>query len=173
MQGLADLFEAMTNGLRQDRENLNNLDDYANGDTGDNMVYNFETITGALRQMEGQPVTVDQALNHASEVLREQGRGGTAPIYATGLAQAAQNLKGKESFGLDDLIGLLGGLMSGAANAQPQAPNQAQPEEQPAQPTAQTPGLGGLLDGLVPGITTFMQSRNAGESTIESLFKGF
>lgn len=157
IKSLTDLFEDITQGLAQDRDTLNGLDDVGDGDAGDNMVNNFSTITNALRQVEDQDVTVDQALNHASQVLRQQGHGPTAPMYANGLVQAANNLQGKKSFGLDDITGLLGGLLGGVQQT----------------PGIQPQGKGGLLDGLLPGVMGFMQLRNAGKSTIEALLGGF
>src|SRR6186997_3278808 len=100
---LTDLFAAMTNSLRNDRETLNALDNHGDGDAGDNMVANFETITNALRQSDTKNTTVDQALNHASQVLMQQGKGATAPIYASGLRAAATELQGKTSFGIEDI----------------------------------------------------------------------
>ncbi|HYF64102.1 MAG TPA: DAK2 domain-containing protein [Herpetosiphonaceae bacterium] len=157
VNSLTDLFEDITRGLEQDRHALNGLDDVGDGDAGDNMVANFATITNALRQVEGQNVTVDQALNHASDVLRQEGKGPTAAMYANGLTQAASNLQGKTGFSLNDLTGLLGGLLGGVKQT----------------PGVREEGQGGLLDGLVPGITAFMESRNAGRSTIESLLSAF
>ncbi len=156
---LTDLFASMKQSLEQDRDVLNDLDGegVGDGDAGDNMVANFETITNALRQAESRGVGPDQALTFASQVLQEQGKGATAPVYASGLRQAASNLEGKTSFGLDDIGGLLSGLLGGAQQA----------------PGVQNQGGGGLLDGLLPGVMSFMQSRNAGKSTIEALLSGF
>ncbi len=156
LTALTDLFADMTARLKEDRDSLNGLDGQGDGDTGDNMVANFETITSALRQVQDQNVTVDQALNHASQVLREQGKGATAPIYANGLQAAAQDMQGKTSFGIDDIQDLLGGLLKGAQ---------------------QTPGVeqggGGLLDALLPGVTTFLEARRNGGSVLEALMQGF
>ena len=117
---LTDLFASMKQSLEQDRDVLNDLDGegVGDGDAGDNMVANFETITNALRQAESRGVGPDQALTFASQVLQEQGKGATAPVYASGLRQAASNLEGKTSFGLDDIGGLLSGLLGGAQQAQ-------------------------------------------------------
>ena len=157
VNSLTDLFEDITRGLEQDKDTLNALDDVSDGDAGDNMVNNFSTITNALRQVEGQNVTVDQALTHASKVLRQEGHGPTAQMYANGLLQAAEQagqvVEAEAGFALEVAGGLLGGVQQ--------------------TPGVREEGQGGLLDGLVPGITAFMQSRNAGRSTIESLLSGF
>jgi hypothetical protein len=156
---LTELFDSMKRSLEQDRDVLNDLDGdgVGDGDTGDNMVANFETITNALREADTRGAPVDQALTYASQVLQEQGKGSTAPIYASGLREAASNLQGKTSFGLDDIGGLLSGLLGGAQQA----------------PGVKNQGGGGILDGLLPGVMSFMQARNAGKSTIEALLSGF
>lgn len=152
---LTDLFEELTNSLRNDREMLNNLDNDYDGDAGDNMVDNFATITRALRESEGSVSTVDQALRYASDALQKDGKGAMAPLYAQGLVQAASNLEGKSSFSLNDLQGLLGGLLSGAQQA------------------GGGQKSGGMFDSLLPGITTFLQSRKNGASVLEALMQGF
>lgn len=153
---LADVFESITQNMRQDQQMLNALDDDGDGDAGDNMVANMDTIAQALRQVEGRDMTVDQMLQYAGQTLRQQGKGATAPLYANGLDQAARNLAGKQSFSLEDLAGLLSGLAQGIQN---------------------TPGVkqgeGGLLDGLIPGVTAFLESRKGGKSMIEALLAAF
>ncbi|KPL88140.1 DAK2 domain-containing protein [Herpetosiphon geysericola] len=155
-KALTDLFAEITNNLADERDSLNALDGVGDGDAGDNMVSNFETITKTLRQNEGQG-SVDKALRAASHALRTSGKGPTAPMYANGLDQAANDLAGKTSFGVNDIMKLLGGLLGGVQNT----------------PGVKQQGEGGILDGLVPGVTTFMQSRNNGKSTLEALMDGY
>ncbi|WP_110520007.1 DAK2 domain-containing protein [Herpetosiphon llansteffanensis] len=155
-KALTDLFAEITNNLADERDSLNALDGVGDGDAGDNMVSNFETITNTLRQNEGQG-SVDNALRAASHALRTSGKGPTAPMYANGLDQAANDLAGKTSFGVNDIMKLLGGLLGGVQNT----------------PGVKQQGEGGILDGLVPGVTTFMQSRNNGKSTLEALMDGY
>ncbi|MCA0353746.1 MAG: dihydroxyacetone kinase subunit L [Chloroflexi bacterium] len=155
-KALTDLFAEMTRNLADERDSLNALDGVGDGDAGDNMLSNFETITNTLRQNEGQG-SVDQALRAASKALRTSGKGPTAPMYANGLDQAAKDLEGKTSFGVNDIVKLLGGLLGGVQNT----------------PGVKQQGEGGILDGLVPGVTTFMQARNNGKSTLEALMDGY
>src|SRR5437764_4523657 len=116
---LVDLFSAITQNLQQDRQHLNQLDS-GDGDTGDNMAANFQLVTDTLSQFvqqAGPQADVGVALQQASQVLRQQGQGATAPIYAQGLANAAQRLQGKTTFSIEDLLPLLQGLLQGAQQA--------------------------------------------------------
>ena len=154
---LTELFADITRGLNEDRDSLNALDQAHNGNAGDNMVFNFETITDALRQADQQNAPVDQALNFASQMLRQSGKGKTAEMYANGLAEAANSFQGKQNFGIGDIATLLNGLLGGVQNT----------------PGVRSQGGGGMLDGLLPGVMGFMQSKNSGGSLLESLFKGY
>ncbi|MCX7791719.1 MAG: dihydroxyacetone kinase subunit L [Chloroflexaceae bacterium] len=151
-QSLVALFEAMTQNLERDRDNLNQLDRDDN-DTGDNMVANFRLVTATLQQeinREGE-TDLGVALGQAAQTLRSEGRGGTAGIYADGLAEAANRLSGKSSFTLDDLLPLLEGLARGA------------------QQSGRQPGEGSLLDVLLPAIGSYSQAKRAGQSDLEAM----
>lgn len=153
---LVALFSAMTQNLQQDRADLNRLD-RGDGDAGDNMAANFQIVTDTLSsaiQQGGQQADVGAALRQAAEALKHQGQGATAPIYAQGIADAAQRLQGKSSFSIDDLLPLLQGLLSGSQQA-----------------SGMQPGQGSLIDVLLPGVMTYMQSKQAGDSDLQAILK--
>jgi dihydroxyacetone kinase len=91
-------------------------------------------------------------LQQAAQTLRQQGRGATAPIYAQGLEEASQRLKGRSGFTLDDLLPLLEGLMRGSQQA-----------------SGMLQGQGSMLDVLLPGILAYMQAKQAGQSDTQAL----
>lgn len=158
-ESLVAIFQAITNNLQQDREDINELDK-DDKDTGDNMVANFELVTRVLQQAlqsqegaAGQP-DVGAALRAAAAELLAQGKGATAPIYARGLDNAGEKLGGKTDFNLSDLAPLLESLLGGA--------KQAGAEEE---------GKGGLLDVLSPGISSYLEARNEGASEVEAVLE--
>jgi phosphoenolpyruvate---glycerone phosphotransferase subunit DhaL len=153
---LVALFDAMTQNIQQDREHLNKLD-RSDGDAGDNMAANFQLVTDTLAQtiqQAGPNADVGIALRQASQALQQQGKGATAPIYAQGLADAAQRLQGKTGFTIDDLLPLLQGLLTGTQQA-----------------SGAPQGQGSLLDTLLPGIMAYMQAKQAGDSDTQALLK--
>ncbi|NJN19280.1 MAG: dihydroxyacetone kinase subunit L [Oscillochloris sp.] len=153
-QSLVALFEAITRNLETDREQINQLD-RDDGDTGDNMAANFRLVTNTLSQTvqrQGEQADLGAALAQASQVLRNDGRGATAPMYAEGLGDAAQRLSGKQSFQLEDLIPLLEGLSGGVQRAQ-----------------GGKPGEGSLLDVLIPGALTYLHGKRDGQSELEAI----
>lgn len=152
-RSLVAIFEAITQNLEQDREDLNQLD-RDDQDTGDNMVRNFRLVTESLQQQVGQGDAVDvgAALGQAAQVLRDDGQGATAPLYAQGLDEAANRLRGQSSFSLDDLLPLLEGLLGGVQQA---GGNQS--------------GQGSLLDVLLPAIGSYSQARRNGQGDLEAV----
>jgi hypothetical protein len=151
-RSLVAIFEAITQNLEQDRDDINQLDRDDN-DTGDNMVGNFRLVTETLQKQIGGSASPDvgAALSQAAQVLREGGRGATAPIYAQGLDEAATRLKGQSSFSLEDLLPLLEGLLGGAQQAGAQQ------------------GQGGLLDVLLPAVLGYAQAKRNGQSEMEAI----
>ena len=141
---LADLFGSISNQLQNDRNQINAVD--SNGNHGDNIAQNFQLVANTLRAERNQDAPAQ--LRRAASVLQQQGKGGTADIYAGGLLEAAQRLQGKDGIGLDDILpflqGLLGGVQ-GRTNAQA--------------------GQGTLLDTLLPAVTSFANARNNGQDT--------
>ncbi|MDH3944665.1 MAG: hypothetical protein OEV06_11280 [Anaerolineae bacterium] len=130
---LISLFGTVTDSLRGKQTELNKADDY-NQNHGDNMVEIFEVITQAMREKKNAD-PADQ-LEYASQILRKKSQSGSAQLYSSGLAQAAQQFVGKQVTSGNALT-LIQSLMGGG-----QAPP---PVEEPANP------LGSLLSGLVGG----------------------
>lgn len=152
-RSLVAVFEAITQNLEQDRDDINQLD-RDDHDTGDNMARNFRLVTESLQKQVGQgdQADVGALLGQAAQVLRDDGKGATAPIYAKGLEEAATKLKGQSSFGLDDLLPLLEGLLGGA--------QQAGGAQQ---------GQGSLLDVLIPAIGSYSRAKRGGQGDLEAI----
>ena len=152
-RSLVAVFEAITQNLEQDRHDINQLD-RDDHDTGDNMANNFRLVTETLQKQVGQggqQVDVGAALGQAAQVLRDDGKGATASIYAQGLQEAAGKLQGQSSFSLTDLLPLLEGLLGGAQQA------------------GATKGQGGLLDVLLPAIGSYSQAKRGGQGDLEAI----
>lgn len=151
---LVDLFNAMTQSVEQDRAHLNHLD-RDDGDVGDNAVANFGMVTNALSQALNQnngQADVGEALQQAASILRSQGQGATAPIYAQGLEEAGRKLEGRNDFGIEDLLPLLEGLLRGSQQA-----------------SGTQAGDGSLLDVLLPAVMAYMQSKQSGATDVQAL----
>jgi dihydroxyacetone kinase-like protein len=155
-RSLVAVFEAITSNLEQDRDDINQLD-RDDHDTGDNMVANFRLVTETLQKQIGEAESADVglALGQAAQVLRDNGRGATAPIYASGLDEAAQKLRGQSSFALEDLLPLLEGLLGGAQRAGAGQGEQA--------------GQGSLLDVLLPAIGSYSRAKRDGQGDLEAI----
>jgi dihydroxyacetone kinase-like protein len=155
-RSLVAVFEAITSNLEQDRDDINQLD-RDDHDTGDNMVANFRLVTETLQKQIGQSETADVgvALGQAAQVLRDNGRGATASIYASGLNEAAQKLSGQSSFSMSDLLPLLEGLLGGAQQAGAGQGSQA--------------GQGSLLDVLLPAIGSYSRAKRDGQGDMEAI----
>jgi dihydroxyacetone kinase-like protein len=153
---LVAIFEAITQNIERDQQTLNKLD-RDDGDSGDNMVHNFRLVTSTLRKATGQGGQADigAALGQAAQVLRDDGKGATAPIYASGFQDAASELSGKSSFSLDDLMPLLQALLGGMQKA-----NSAKP------------GEGSMLDAILPGVMGYMEAKQSGQSEMEAILSG-
>ena len=92
---LSQVFESVVGQLRNDRSELNALDQAGgNGNHGDNIVTNFEMVANALRGQSGQDAGTQ--LRQAADVLQNNGRGSTAGLYAQGLREAAQQVQGRQ-----------------------------------------------------------------------------
>jgi len=146
---LAELFGSIAQELETDRSYLNGLDG-RNKNAGDNMARNFRIVSEALSHQRGQGDDRD-ALMQAAQVLREEGRGKTASLYASGLQQAASNLP-QGSLTIDDLLPLLEGLLGGVQQA-----------------SGAQQGQGTLLDALIPGVLGYMQAKQRGASEMEAI----
>lgn len=146
---LSELFGSIAQEMQTDRHYLNGLDS-RNRNAGDNMAKNFQIISDALAQQQGK-VDDRDALTQAAEVLREQGQGKTASLYANGLEQAALSLP-TGSLSMDDILPLLEGLLRGVQQA-----------------SGARQGQGTLLDALIPGVLGYMQAKQQGASDMEAI----
>ncbi len=175
---LASVFQTVTKSLLENQQALNQADDH-NHDHGDNMVSTFETITKSLQSKKSAPDAA--ALAFAAKQLSKKGSGGSSKLYAQGLAQAAQQFKGKQ-VDPSSALQLLQTLI-GAGQAQPSASRSTSGDM-----------LGALLGGLTGGGTgsqgpaaspdsgldagdllnagmAFLQSRQGGGSNAEALLQ--
>lgn len=173
---LAQIFQSVTQALGQNKQDLNQLDEY-NQDHGDHMVDTFQTITNALQEKQGDSPA--NALSYASKMLKQNANSGSGKLYAQGLEQAAQQVQG-QNVDPQMAMQLLQTLIGGGT-----------PAAQPQQPTQQQSGgllgslLGGLLGGgqnqqgglsdgldmgdLVTAGMAFMQSKQQGDSNLEAI----
>src|SRR5687768_6771226 len=112
---LSKLWQTVAGSAAEDRPYLNELDDIGDGDAGDNYQANMQLISDTLaRRLATPQADVGQALLGAAQAMQSQGKGATAPVYAAGLADAAQRLMGRTGLTVDDLLPLLEGLLQGA-----------------------------------------------------------
>jgi hypothetical protein len=114
---LSSLFGAATQALAKNQTGLNQAD-AENHNHGDNMVQTFSLITEALASKQGKPPA--QQLQYASKVVAKNASSGSAQVYAQGLAQAAQQFRGKSKMTPDGAMTLIQTLLGGgqAAGAQ-------------------------------------------------------
>jgi hypothetical protein len=166
---LGTLFQAVSGNLAEHQADLNQADDY-NRNHGDNMVEIFGAINEAIRAKSGKKPA--EQLAYASELVAQRSQSGSAKIYASGLSQAARQIKGK-SITPDKipalLEALLGGLASGGlagqAGANPMGDllgsllgGAAGGQGPVAQPSGSAGDLlGSLLGGAAGGQTTASQ----------------
>jgi hypothetical protein len=175
---LAELFGAALKSVTAHRQEINDLDGY-NGNHGDNMVENVQMIVDALQRKQTAPPA--DALEYASGVLQENGRGGTSQYYAKGLGQAAEQVRGHDSLDQNDVMSvvesILGAIPSQRQQEQPQAGGsvleQVLEMARGGQPQAgaQDDGLdlGDVLSALLPAGLAFLQAKQAGADTAEAL----
>lgn len=150
---LAQLWKTIAGNAAEDRSYLNDLDDIGNGNAGDNYQSNMQLVANTLEhELQGGQGDVGRALLAAAERLRSNGRGATAPVYASGLADAGQRLLGRTGLSAADLLPLLEGLLNGAQGS-----------------SAIPQGGGGLLDALVPGVLGYLGAKQRGASDMEAL----
>lgn len=179
---LASIFQAVSKTLVENQKTLNQADE-RNGDHGDNMVKTFQAITSALQEKESS--SNDAALAYAAKQLSQNTTSGSGQLYAQGLAQAANQMKGKEldsqaamqllqtligggqspqqpaqATGGDALDALLGGLMGGGQTQQPQ------------QSSGSGDMLGALLGGLAGSAQPQQQSQQGSGDVLGGLLGG-
>ena len=116
---LLTMFKAASRSLKQNKEALNQADDY-NHNHGDNMVAIFRVITRAM-EAKKDASAADQ-LEYASQLLRQNPTSGSAVAYSEGLERAAQKFQGKQVTP-DSAVELISALMgAGSGQAQSSSP---------------------------------------------------
>ncbi|MHB8856941.1 MAG: hypothetical protein ACYC6K_10025 [Bellilinea sp.] len=116
---LVAMFKAASRSLKQNKEALNQADDY-NHNHGDNMVAIFRVITRAM-EAKKDASAADQ-LEYASQLLRQNPTSGSAVAYSEGLERAAQKFQGKQVTP-DSAVELISALMgAGSGQAQSSSP---------------------------------------------------
>jgi hypothetical protein len=168
---LSALFGAAAQALAANQGLLNEADGQ-NGNHGDNMVNAFNMITQALAEQRG--ANPAQQLNHASQYLAQNGKGGSAQAYAQGLAQASQQFHGQQSVNSDNAMMLVQSLLGGG---QPPAQSQGggtdllgsllgavTQTQQPQQPQNDGLDVGDLLNAGM----AFMNAKNQGQDNLQA-----
>ena len=172
---LASIFGVALKALKSNRQDINQLDGY-NGNHGDNMVENMGIITQAIQAKRSEAPS--DALQYASQVLQEQGKGGSSQYYAQGLSQAADQFQGQDQLSQGDIMPLLNAILGAVPSES--APQQSQTagnvleqmmglasQPQP-QPKADGADVGGLLKTLLPAGMAFLQAKASGADTMSA-----
>lgn len=107
-RGLASLFQAVGDVLRQNRQAFNQADP-VNGNHGDHMVEVFEIAARAAAERSGADVA--EAMEHAARLLVTRTDNGSAQVYAHGLDQMSRQLR-RYNLTLDDLLVYVQGALS-------------------------------------------------------------
>jgi len=141
---LTKVFSEVTKTLKANKQDLNTADTY-NKDHGTNMVKTFSTITKALNEKKG--AEQEEALAYAAQVLSKKTASSSSQLYAKGLQQAAQQVRGK-NIDANTGVQLLQALLSAG-----QTPNQSTPQS----------GAGDLLSSLLGGVQNSSQSGGMGD----------
>jgi len=162
---LVSVFSDVTKTLKANKETLNQADVY-NKDHGTNMVKTFSTITNALKQKKGSDQ--GEALAYAAELLSQKSKSSSSQLYAQGLQQASQQVRGKSidaQTGLQLLQTLLG---AGQASTQAPAPQSGAGDLLGSllgggQGSSQTGGMSDLLGSLLGGGQSSQNSSSGGD----------
>ncbi len=141
---LTKVFSEVTKTLKANKLPLNEADTY-NKDHGTNMVKTFSTITKALNEKKG--AEQGEALEYAAQILSKKAASGSSQLYAKGLQQAAQQVRGK-NIDANTGVQLLQTLLSAG--------------QAPSQNTSQS-GAGDLLGSLLGGGQNSSQSGGMGD----------
>ncbi|MHB8112559.1 MAG: hypothetical protein ACYDHA_03765 [Bellilinea sp.] len=148
---LLTMFKAASRSLKQNKEALNQADDY-NHNHGDNMVSIFRVITKAM-ETKKDASAADQ-LEYASQLLRQNPTSGSAVAYSEGLERAVEKFQGKQVTP-DSAVDLISALM-GAGSGQAQSNSPA----------------GDLLGSLLGGSSTPTESSSPAGDLLGSLLGG-
>ena len=132
---LSKVFGSVVKVMQENRAALNAADEY-NHNHGDNMVDTFQVITQAMAEKKTSAPSTQLA--YASQKLSKEAQTGSAKMYAEGLAQAAQKVKGQTRISPESAMSLVQALMGGQS-----APAASQPQSQG--------GMADLLGALMGG----------------------
>jgi len=164
---LTKVFSEVTKTLKANKLTLNEADTY-NKDHGTNMVKTFSTITKALNEKKG--AEQGEALAYAAQILSQKTNSGSSQLYAKGLQQAAQQVRGKNidaNTGLQLLQTLIGGGQSSAQSTPASGAGDLLGSLLGGnQNASQSGGMGDLLGSLLGGGQSTTQSgdsSNAGD----------
>ena len=155
---LAKLFGAAIKATGNYRGELNAMDEENHPDHGDHVYDNLKIIEKVLKSQGDQ--SPSDALRAAADALEKNGRGSTAPNYAEGLHQAANQFEGKNKLNQNDIASLLNSMLGTGV------------QQQPAQATADPiSSLLGLVTGQQPQQAAAQPQRGAGPSSQDILGK--
>jgi dihydroxyacetone kinase-like protein len=159
---IARLFGVAMNAVNDNREQLNSMDQTNHPNHGDHVADNLGIIKSTLESQQSQ--TPSDALRLAAQRLGEQGQGSTAPQYAQGLQQAANQFQGQQSLSNEDM-GLLLHSMLGAPQSQAAPQLGGTGAMQYGQTQQAASASGDLVSKLAPAAMEFMRAKSSGAST--------
>ena len=163
---LANIFQAVTNTLVENKQVLNQADDQ-NHDHGTNMVKTFQAISNSIENKKESPAS--DALAYAASQVSKEATSGSGKLYAQNLATAANQFKG-QAIDPQAAVQLLQTLIGGGQTAQQMT--QSGKEQQNTQSTGGDL-LGSLLGGLTgSGESTQQPTESTGGDLLGSLLGG-
>ena len=161
---LTKVFSEVTKTLKANKQDLNIADTY-NKDHGTNMVKTFSTITKALNEKKG--AEQGEALAYAAQVLSKKTASGSSQLYAKGLQQAAQQVRGKNidtNTGVQLLQSLLSaGQTPGQSNSQAGVGDMLGSLLGGGQNSSQSSGIGDLVGNLLGGGQSSQTASGSGD----------
>ncbi len=107
---LSALFSVAAQALAANQASLNQAD-AENQNHGDNMVQTFNMIAQAMEAERGKAPS--KQLRQASQYLTQHAQSGSGQVYAQGLAQAAEQLRGQKAVTPDNAMLLIQSLLGG------------------------------------------------------------
>jgi hypothetical protein len=172
---LGKLFGVAMKAIGDNRGQLNSMDGQNHPSHGDHVYDNLKIVEKVLRSQGDQ--SPSDALRAAADALEQNGQGSTAPHYAAGLQQAADQFEGKDQLNQNDIASLLNSMLGTGVQQQPQQANAdpissllgmvtGQPPQQTAQPQRGAgPSSQDLLGKALPAAMAFMSAKASGADT--------
>ena len=175
---LAQLFGAAVQALAANQGSLNQADS-ANGNHGDHILQTFQLITQALSATQGKPPA--EQLAYASNQLAGHAKiSGSAGMYAKGLAQASQQMKGQSAVTPDLAMSLVQTLLGGGQAQQPAAQQNSGADllgallgGQPQQQSGGNAQTGLDMGDLLNAGLSFMQAKQQGKDNLSAAVSAF